>query len=310
MPIGEDPVDEFREMAIDRLRALAGQRAPSLAGREAVLVGLAGRGIQASRSPIMHEREGARLGIPFRYVLIDFDALGLKDSGIGAIVRAAAELGFAGLNITHPFKQTVIPVLDELSPEAQSIGAVNTVVIRDGRCIGHNTDSWGFAESLRQARPALPIGRVVQFGAGGAGAAVAQALDGLGVGELVIIDSAPERAEALAARLGRRSSRVFKASRAVEEEIGRAEGIVNATPVGMANYPGTPFPLELLSARHWVADIVYFPEDTELLRAARAAGCRTVPGSGMAVYQAVRAFELFTGARPDASAMTEHFQAA
>jgi shikimate dehydrogenase len=310
MPIGEDPVDEFREVAIDRLRTLAGRNVPPLAGRNAVLVGLAGRGIQASRSPIMHEREGARLGIPFRYVLIDFDTLGLKDSGIGAVVRAAAELGFAGLNITHPFKQTVIPALDELSPEAQSIGAVNTVVIKDGRCMGHNTDSWGFAENLRQAQPPLPIERVVQFGAGGAGAAVAQALDGLGVGELVIIDPAPERAEALAARLGRRSSHVFKASDAVQDKVGWAQGIVNATPVGMANYPGTPFSPKLLSARHWVADIVYFPEDTELLRAARKAGCHTVPGSGMAVYQAVRAFELFTGSRPDASAMTEHFRAA
>jgi len=313
-PIGEDPVDEFREMAIDRLRALIRHGTPAGAGRDAapatVLVGLAGRGIQASRSPAMHEREGARLGIPFRYVLIDFDALGLKDSGIGAVVRAAAELGFAGLNITHPFKQTVIPALDGLSPEAESIGAVNTVVIRNGRCVGHNTDGWGFAESLRQARPSLPIGRIVQFGAGGAGAAVAHALDGLGVGELAIVDRAAERAEALAARLGRHSSRTFKASQAVAEKLEWAEGIVNATPVGMANYPGTPFPTKLLSARHWVADIVYFPEDTELLRAARTAGCRTVPGSGMAVYQAVRAFELFTGVQPDASAMTEHFRAA
>src|SRR6185312_3512746 len=120
---------------------------PAGAGRDAapatVLVGLAGRGIQASRSPAMHEREGLRLGIPFRYVLIDFDALGLKDSGIGSVVRAAAELGFAGLNITRPFTQTVMPSLDELSPEAEIIGAVNTVVMKDGRCIGHNTDSWG-----------------------------------------------------------------------------------------------------------------------------------------------------------------------
>jgi shikimate dehydrogenase len=297
-------------MAIERLCTLARQGAPVAVGGNAVLVGLAGRGIQASRSPIMHEREGARLGIPFRYELIDFDTLGLKDSGIGAVVRAAAELGFAGLNITHPFKQTVIPALDELSPEAESIGAVNTVVIRDGRCVGHNTDSWGFAESLRQARPALTIERVVQFGAGGAGAAVAHALDGLGVGELAIVDQSPERAEALATRLGRRSSRAFNASQAVEEKIGWAQGIVNATPVGMANYPGTPFPTGLLSARHWVADIVYFPEDTELLRAAREVGCRSVPGSGMPVNQAVRAFVLFTGARPDARAMTEHFRAA
>lgn len=303
-------MDEFREVAVDRLRALAQASAPASAGGKAILVGLAGRGIQASRSPVMHEREGARLGIPLRYALVDFDVLGLKDSGIGAVVRAAAELGFAGLNVTHPFKQTVIPALDELSPEAETIGAVNTVVIRDGRCIGHNTDGWGFAESLRQARPALPIGRVVQFGAGGAGAAVAYALDGLGVAELAIIDQSPERAEALAARLRRGGSgRIIAASRAVEEKVGWAEGIVNTTPVGMKSYPGTPFPTALLSRRHWVADIVYFPENTELLRAAGAAGCRTVPGSGMAVYQAVRAFELFTGAPPDPRAMAEHFRA-
>jgi shikimate dehydrogenase len=150
----------------------------------------------------------------------------------------------------------------------------------------------------------------VQFGAGGAGAAVAHALDRLGVGELVIIDQSAERAEALAARLRTRSTRIFRASEAVEEKIGWAEGIVNATPVGMVSHPGAPFPTRLLSARQWVADIVYFPEDTALLRAAEAAGCRTVPGSGMAVYQAVRAFELFTGARPDAGAMTEHFRTA
>jgi shikimate dehydrogenase len=302
-------VDEFRETAIDRLSALA-LRGAAASAPNTVLVGLAGRGIQASRSPVMHEREGARLGIPFRYVLIDFDTLGLKDSGLGSVVRAAAELGFAGLNITHPFKQTVIPALDGLSPEAEAIGAVNTVVIREGRCVGHNTDSWGFAESLRQARPALSLGRVVQFGAGGAGAAVAHALDGLGVGGLTIIDQAAERAEALAERLGRGSPRRFEASRNVEESLERADGIVNATPVGMAGHAGTPFPTRLLAARHWVADIVYFPEDTALLSAAGAAGCRTVPGSGMAIHQAVRAFELFTGVRPDADAMTEHFRTA
>jgi shikimate dehydrogenase len=301
-------VDEFREVAADRLRALA--RAAVSSAPDAVLVGLAGRGIQASRSPVMHEREARRLGIPFRYVLVDFDVLGLKDSAIGPVVRAAVELGFAGLNITHPFKQTVIPSLDELSPEAGIIGAVNTIVMKEGRCVGHNTDSWGFAESLRQAGPKLPIDRVVQFGAGGAGAAVAHALDGLGVGELCIIDQSPERADALAARLRSRSTRTFEASQAIEAKVGWAEGIINATPAGMARHPGSPFPTRLLSSRHWVADIVYFPEDTELLRAAGAAGCRIVPGSGMAIYQAVRAFELFTGMRPDPAAMTRHFRAA
>lgn len=302
-------MDELRG-AVDRLRALAGESVGASREPNAIVVGLAGRGIQASRSPIMHEREGRRLGIPYRYVLIDFDRLGLGDSEIGAIVRAASELGFAGLNVTHPFKQAVIPSLDALSPEAELIRAVNTVVMRDGRRVGHNTDSWGFAESLRQARPALPIERVVLFGAGGAGAAVAHALDQLGVGTLAIIDEDPERAKGLVGRLRGSSARIVEPGPDVEAAIRGAQGIVNATPVGMASYPGTPFPARLLSARQWVADIVYFPERTELLRAAAAIGCRTVPGSGMAIHQAVRAFELLTGVRPDPASMTRHFEAA
>jgi shikimate dehydrogenase len=306
-PVREDRVDELRG-AVDRLRALAGESVDASRNEKTVVVGLAGRGIQASRSPMMHEREGRRLGIPYRYILIDFDLLGLGDSEIGAIVRAASELGFAGLNITHPFKQAVISSLDALSPEAELIRAVNTVVLRDGRSTGHNTDSWGFAESLRQARPALPIERVALFGAGGAGAAVAHALDQLGVGMLTIIDKDAARAKALAGRLRPGLARVCETE--AEAAIAGAQGIVNATPVGMANYPGTPFPTHLLSAGQWVADIVYFPERTELLRAAAAVGCRTVPGSGMAIHQAVRAFELFTGMQSDAASMARHFEAA
>jgi len=303
-------VVELRGAAFDRLRALAAEGASASRDPGAILVGLMGRGIQGSRSPIMHEREGRRVGISYRYILIDFDRLGLADSEVGAVVQAASKLGFAGLNVTHPFKQAVLSSLDALSPEADLIGAVNTVVMRDGRSIGHNTDSWGFAESLRRSGAALPIERVVLFGAGGAGAAVAHALDELGVGRLAIIDRDAERAEALADRLRNRSTRNIEASRDVEAEIARADGIVNATPMGMAPYPGTPFPPTLLSAGQWVADIVYFPERTELLRAAGEIGCRTIPGSGMAVYQAVRAFELFTGVKPDAASMVRHFEAA
>jgi shikimate dehydrogenase len=309
-PVREERVDELRGTTFDRLRALVGEGASASRDPNAIIVGLAGRGIQGSRSPVMHEREGRRLGLSYRYVSIDFDRLGLGDSEIGAMVQAASKLGFAGLNVTHPFKQAVISSLDALSPEADLIGAVNTIVIRDGRSTGHNTDSWGFSESLRQSSSALPIGRVVLFGAGGAGAAVAHALDQLGVGRLAIIDRDPERAERLADRLGNHSTRDIEASREVEAEVARAEGIVNATPMGMASYPGTPFPTTLLSAGQWVADIVYFPERTELLRAAGEIGCRTISGSGMAVYQAVRAFELFTGVKPDAASMIRHFEAA
>ena len=238
-----------------------------------ILIGLVGRGIGPSRSPIMHEREGARLGMDYSYRLIDFDRLGLEDSALGEIVAAAEQLGFAGLNVTHPFKQSVVPFLTDLSPEAAAIGAVNTVVFADGRRTGHNTDCWGFAESFRAEHGRLqPRPTSLQFGAGGAGAAVAYALLELGAGDLAIFDTSIARAR----RAGRAVERAVRRprerpQRICDSAVERATGLVNATPVGMAKYPGLPFAAELLSPQHWVAEIIYFPAETELLELARAA---------------------------------------
>lgn len=276
----------------------------------AVLVGLIGQGIQASRSPALHEHEGAAQGLRLVYRLIDLDRLGLGLEALPELLTAAERLGFSGLNITFPAKQAVIPLLHELSADARALGAVNTVVLREGRRIGHNTDCSGFAEAFRRGLPDVPRARVVQLGAGGAGAAVAHALLAEGVGELAIADTDAGRAAALAAALAAR----FGAERAraagdLAAEVAAAEGLVNCTPVGMAKLPGTPLPTALLHPRLWVAEIVYFPLETELLRAARALGCRTLDGGGMAVFQAVGAFELFTGIRPDAARMLAHFTA-
>ncbi|MDQ2633988.1 MAG: shikimate dehydrogenase [Pseudomonadota bacterium] len=275
-----------------------------------VLVGLIGRGIQSSRSPVMHEREAVRLGMRCSYVLIDFDVLALDDDRLADVAAAAGELGFHGLNVTHPFKQAVIAHLDALSPEAVAIGAVNTIVFSGGRATGHNTDSWGFAESFREDMQGAALGRVVQFGAGGAGAAVAHALVGLGGGELAIIDSDRARALALAQRMSAQTGGRVRAEIDLGRALAEADGIVNTTPVGMAKYPGLPFPQELLKPRHWVAEVIYFPAETELLKRARALGCRTLSGRGMAIGQAARAFELFTGKTADRHAMAGHFEAA
>ncbi|MCL6607782.1 MAG: shikimate dehydrogenase [Geminicoccaceae bacterium] len=273
------------------------------------LLGLIGAGIQASRTPGMHELEGDALGLRVLYRLIDLERLGLGPEALPELLLAAERTGFAGLNVTHPCKQAVLAHLDEIAPEAAVLGAVNTVVLRDGRRIGHNTDAWGFAEALRQGLPGAPLERVVQLGAGGAGAAVAQALLGLGVGELLLHDTARERAEALAARLAAHGGggRIAPAGDLAGAVAG-ARGLVNTTPVGMAAYPGLPLAEELLRPELWVADIVYFPLETELLRTARALGCRTLDGGGMAVFQAVRAFELFTGRKPDPERMRRHFE--
>jgi shikimate dehydrogenase len=268
-----------------------------------------GAGIQASRTPALHEREGAEQGLRYIYKLIDLETLGLDASALPEILTAAQRFGFAGLNITHPCKQAVIPLLDELSPDAEALGAVNTVVMRDARRVGHNTDWWGFAESFRRELSDVQRDRVVQLGAGGAGAAVAHALLNLGAGELAIVDTDEARAQNLVEALRRR----FGAARAIAhpsllKAVAAADGIVNATPVGMAKYPGTPVPTEMLRPDLWVAEIVYFPLETELLRGARTRGCRTMSGGGMAVFQAVEAFRLFTGCEPDAERMLHHFR--
>ena len=280
----------------------------SAATDQSVLVGLIGAGIQASRTPRLHEREGAEQGLRYIYKLIDLDALALTPDALPELVTAAQRFGFAGLNVTYPCKQSIIPLLDDLTPDARALGAVNTVVFKDGGRIGHNTDWWGFAESFKRELPDVPRDRVVQFGAGGAGSAVAHALLTLGVAALTIIDTDHARAEQLAAGLGNRfGAGCAVAGRDVARAIAAAEGVVNATPVGMAKHPGMPLPAHLLRPALWVADIVYFPLETELLRSARARGCRTMGGGGMAVFQAVGAFRLFTGLEPDIDRMLRHF---
>ena len=273
-----------------------------------VLVGLIGAGIQASLTPAMHEREGARQDLRLVYRLIDLERLGLGPEALDDLLTAAERMGFAGVNITYPCKQAVIPLLHDLSDDARALGAVNTVVLRDGRRVGHNTDCSGFAEGFRRGLPDAPRARVVQLGAGGAGAAVAHALLSEGVGHLVIADTDAPRAETLAGALNQR----FGAGRAaagtdLPAAMRHADGLVNCTPVGMAKFPGTALPVALLRPALWIAEIVYFPLETALLRAARTLGCRTLDGGGMAVYQAVGAFRLFTGIEPDAGRMLRHF---
>lgn len=278
--------------------------------KPAILAGLIGAGIQASRTPALHEREGAEQGLRLVYRLVDLDTLGVGAQALPELLTAAERMGFAGLNITYPCKQAVVPLLHDLSPDAQALGAVNTLVLRDGRRIGHNTDCSGFAEGFRRGLPGVARARVVQLGAGGAGAAVAHALLSEGVGRLSIRDIDGARAEALAAGLQAR----FGAGRAeacadLAAAMAAADGLVNCTPVGMAKLPGLPLPADLLRADLWVAEIVYFPIETALLRAARGLGCRTLDGGGMAVFQAVGAFALFTGIAPDAERMLRHFAA-
>ncbi|ANN17377.1 shikimate dehydrogenase [Amycolatopsis orientalis] len=269
------------------------------------LIGLVGTGIGPSLSPALHEREADELGLRYLYRRLDLDALAMP---IGEVLAAARTAGFDGLNITHPVKQRVLPYLDEIVPEAAALGAVNTVVFREGLATGHNTDITGFARNLTQGLPDADLDTVVLLGAGGAGAAVAHALLSLGTGRLIVHDVDSVRAGILVAGLRRRFGEE-RARAGSLDDLRTADGLVHATPTGMAAYPGSPVPAGALRPGMWVADIVYRPLETELLKLARERGCRTLHGGGMVVFQAADSFRLFTGAEPDADRMIRHFEA-
>ncbi|WP_084253201.1 shikimate dehydrogenase [Sphingomonas pituitosa] len=271
--------------------------------------GLIGRSIQASRSPWLHEEEARAQGLALRYTLVDFDALSLPDSALGDQLARMRDEGYHGFNVTYPFKQAVMPLLDDLAESARIVGAVNTVAIRDGRLTGHNTDMIGFRESLRSGLPEARLDHVLQVGAGGAGAAVANALLSLGVRRLRLADVDVHRARELAERLrGHFLDAVIDIVAADRLNLDAVDGIVNATPIGMTSKPGTSIETAALRAEQWVADIVYFPRETQLLREARAAGCSVLDGTGMVIRQAAEAFEIITGHRADVARMNTAFE--
>ncbi|GAA4740545.1 shikimate dehydrogenase [Actinomycetospora chibensis] len=280
-----------------------------LADPDTVHVGLIGAGIGPSLSPALHEREARALGLAYRYTLVDLDVRGLGPADVGDLLAEARDAGLRGVNVTHPVKQRILPHLDALSPDAAAIGAVNTVVFDGDRSLGHNTDWSGFAAALRTGLPGAALGRVAVLGAGGAGAAAAHALLTAGAGAVDVLDVDGDRARELVARLdttfgpGRAHA---AAAAAIGDVLAAADGLVHATPTGMADHPGLPVPATVLHPRLWVAEIVYRPLRTALLEAAAGIGCPTLDGGLMAVHQAADALHLFTGLAPDTARMRRH----
>lgn len=270
---------------------------------------LIGDGIQYSRTPKMHMDEGAALGLEYRYDLIDTQNH-TTGKQIEQLLEQAEASGYDGVNITHPFKKAVIPFLDTLSDAARAVQAVNTVLFKDSKRFGHNTDYWGFAEAFKQHMAEVNCNKVLLLGAGGAGAAVANALIDYKVDHLMIYDKNPQSSQDLADKLRTRvDNNKISIVTDLEHALSKPDGIINATPIGMASHPGTPIPTKYLRSTHWVVDIIYFPLETEFLAAAKAIGCKVMDGSDMAVSQAVRAFELFTGLKPDKNRMRATFDA-
>ncbi len=276
---------------------------------DCVQTGLVGKGILRSGSPWLHEQEAAAQGLRLCYTLFDFSARNWEDDELGALLQSAARIGFAGLNVTYPFKQAVIPLLDELDEAAAKVGAVNTVAFTDRGWIGCNTDMTGFATSFAAGLDGADCSAALQIGCGGAGAATAHAMLSLiGIETLWLYDADADRA----ARLHDLLAQAYGAARVALADdpavtARHVAGLVNATPMGMVKFPGMPLPDAAIEQRHWVADIVYFPLETEFLIAARRKGCRVLDGSGMAINQAAEAFEIFTGHRADRPRMLASF---
>ncbi len=268
-----------------------------------LLTGLIGAPIASSASPAMHEQAAEALGLRGHYQLIE--VAGADATGLRMMLEGVRRLGFAGVNVTFPYKEAVVPLLDELAPGAAAMGAVNTVVARDGRLTGHNTDTTGFA---RAVAPLLaPSGNAVAVvGSGGVGKAIAFALASRNVADIRIFDSEPDKAATLVALLNAKGARV---ATSVEDALDGANGLINGTPVGMLPNRDTPVPPSLLRADLWVADAVYSPLITPLLAAAQEKGARIMTGRELAIYQAADAFELFTGLAPSTEIMGEAFDA-
>ena len=270
--------------------------------RDRFLTGLIGYPIAHSAAPAMHEQAARALGVHCHYQLIEVAGAGRDD--LRAMLDGVRRLGFAGVNVTFPYKEAAVDLLDELAPDASAIGAVNTIVVDGTRLCGHNTDATGFARAIAPLLASTPRGAIALIGAGGVGKAIAFALAGFGAGEIRIFDADAAKAAQLADQL-----RGGVAVRSVAAAVDGAAGLINATPVGMLPSRDTPVPDALLHPAMWVADAVYSPLWTPLLSAAKAKGATVLTGRDLAINAAADAFALFTGMTPPVAVMGNAFDA-
>lgn len=277
-------------------------------------VGLLGHGIGPSLTPPMHEQEAALLGLDYRYETLDL--IGDPDVDLGALLTRLEGEGFAAVNVTHPFKVAVLDHVASTSAVVERIGSANLVLLDGTGTPGspgrraHNTDVTGFEAGLAAFLGDRARGCVVQVGAGGAGRATAYALLDMGFEEVVVHDRDPVAAAALVERYGPTSAgRMRTTDGGLGPWLARAAGVVHVTPMGMAEHPGMAFDPADLEESAWVAEVVYRPLETELLRRARERGLDTLDGGLMAVGQAVDSLRLITGREADRERMTLHFHA-
>lgn len=270
-------------------------------------VGLLGHGIGPSLSPALHMREAHALGLEYEYRTIDL--IDRPDVDLGDALRWLEGEGFIATNVTHPFKKAVLEYVDELSDGVRRIGSANLVLLSHGRRTAYNTDYTGFRAALETFLAGRPGGgTVLQVGAGGAGLATASALVDMDFERIVVHDLSDDATAAMIERFADSAGeRLVNSDARLDHWSRLADGVVHVTPTGMKRHPGVAVDVEALQPSAWVAEVVYFPLETELVRRSRARGLPTLDGGGMAVGQAVDSLRLITGLEPATARMHAHF---
>lgn len=260
---------------------------------KSIRLGLIGDNIAASRSPLLHVLAGRQNGCQVRY-----DRLVPREMGLDfeAVFDHARDSGYHGINVTYPYKERAIFRVVVEDPWVAAIGAINTVLFDRAQPRGFNTDHTGFVSAYFEARGRMPPGRVLLIGAGGVGRAIAFALLRLDCDEIAIADRDAAKAESLAEALRRAAPTVHIVTGPDAALLAEgAGGIVNATPIGMVGYPGTPLEKARMTGAVWAFDAVYTPVDTTFLTDAAQAGLTVISGYELFVRQGVDAWKLFTG---------------
>ncbi len=266
---------------------------------DVIKIGLLGKGIAKSQSKNLHELLGELYDIPVTYHSLDM----AKRSGLISVhneLKKCWNQGYRGINVTHPYKREAYAEVKPLAHLPKAITSINTVLFEPEGLLGDNTDFSGFMQAYqnRFGRDDQP-GRVLLFGAGGVGVAIALALFHLGASEIIIHDTCRESAETLVLLLSSIGGVVRVAGSDLAGEMQQVHGLVNATPIGMYQYPGNPFPVAGMGEQKWAFDAVYTPEETEFLAECRKRYISIFSGFHLFLYQGLHAFRLFTEIEPN-----------
>lgn len=268
------------------------------------IIGLFGYPVEHTASPLIHNAAFQALELDYAYLPFE-----VKPEYLETALRALTALNVAGINVTIPHKETVLPYLQEVSPEAKAIGAVNTILVKSGRLIGYNTDGPGFIASLKEEKQEVLKGKTfLILGAGGAARAVATQVAQEDAGAIFLTDKLPGKAKAVVTQLKKYLPRAQAQAlplEAVEEKMKAVDFLINATPLGMKESDPLVINPEWLSSDTFVYDLVYRPTPTALIKAARDKGCRTAVGLDLLLHQAMLSFKLWTDQTPSLEVMRQ-----